>query len=298
MKITNVAIVMPISEKRRGFFSRGSSLSVNLSAIYKSITIIAWGKFCYIILSTMNTGKLEIGIIGRGRFGGLLYEQLQRALDPDVRVKAFDAKLPESDKLEDVLDSRVVFCCVPISELSSVLKQIEPITAKGTVVVDVCSVKMLPAEWMLEILPEGCEICATHPIFGPDSVRNNGDSLAGLPLVFCPVRLSAQSEDFLKGVFVDKLGVSLKEMSPEEHDRKMAYSLLYTHLVGRIGQQMEVGTTGIDTKGFEKLLEVQQYVVNDSWQLFKDMNLYNPFATEMRKKFKKALEDIESELNN
>jgi hypothetical protein len=38
-------------------------------------------------------------------------------------------------------------------------------------------------------------------------------------------------------------------------------------------------------------------VENDTWQLFSDMNRYNPFAAEVREQFKKAMEEVEKELD-
>jgi len=78
-----------------------------------------------------------------------------------------------------------------------------------------------------------------------------------------------------------KLGIDVIEMSPIEHDKHMALSQVYTHLLGRIGEEMRLKSTPLDTKGFTKTLEIQQYVVNDDEQLFLDMFKYNPFSSKI-----------------
>jgi prephenate dehydrogenase len=85
-------------------------------------------------------------------------------------------------------------------------------------------------------------------------------------------------------------------MSPEKHDELMAFSLAYTHLIGRIGERMNINNTAIDTKGFTQLLKVQEYVVNDSARIFKDMHNFNLYARKMREQFRQALTEIEEEL--
>jgi hypothetical protein len=37
-------------------------------------------------------------------------------------------------------------------------------------------------------------------------------------------------------------------------------------------------------------------VENDTWQLFEDMNHYNPYASEQRDRFRQALVEIEQSL--
>jgi prephenate dehydrogenase len=52
----------------------------------------------------------------------------------------------------------------------------------------------------------------------------------------------------------------------------------------------------IDTEGYKRLLHVLGVVENDTWQLFEDMNRYNPYATETRQAFLNAVEKIHAKL--
>jgi len=92
------------------------------------------------------------------------------------------------------------------------------------------------------------------------------------------------------------LGVHIVEMTPAQHDRYAAYSINYTHLLGRVGQLVGIAETPIDTKGFVVIRDVMQYVINDTWDLFWDMQRYDPYAIEMIEKTQTALTEIEEKL--
>ena len=47
----------------------------------------------------------------------------------------------------------------------------------------------------------------------------------------------------------------------------------------------------IDTKGYRRLMKILITVQNDTWQLFEDMNRYNPYAKETRVEFINSLID-------
>ena len=51
----------------------------------------------------------------------------------------------------------------------------------------------------------------------------------------------------------------------------------------RLLAELKLQPTLIDTHGYEKLLEVMGQTCNDSWQLFLDLQNYNPYAPKMRK---------------
>ena len=53
--------------------------------------------------------------------------------------------------------------------------------------VDVCSVKVYPVQWMRELLPASVSILPTHPMFGPDSAA---ESLKDRKIVLCPERIA------------------------------------------------------------------------------------------------------------
>jgi prephenate dehydrogenase len=240
-----------------------------------------------------------IGIIGYGRFGRLTVKNLApdfevlvhtRSLDKQADIVAAGARLVS---LPEACAQKVVILCVPISSMQETLRQIAPMVRTDAVVVDVCSVKVFPAQWMRELLPATVDILATHPMFGPDSAAV---SVAGHKIVLCPERIAPQRYAKVKQ-WLHQKGVILIETTPEEHDRKIAVSLALTHFIGRSLAEFGAQPLDIDTEGYKRLLHILGVVGNDTWQLFEDMHRYNPYAREKRRTFLKAMERIEARLD-
>ena len=160
-------------------------------------------------------------------------------------------------------------------------------------VVDVCSVKTYPVQWMQTELPASVAILGTHPMFGPDSAAGG---IAGMKIALCRVRMS--DSHYLKAVdYLTRAGLTVIETTPEEHDRQIAVSLALTHFIGRSLSAVKAGQMQIDTEGYKRLLHILDVVEHDTRQLFIDMHRYNPYAKEVRRDFMQAVEKIESELN-
>lgn len=247
--------------------------------------------------------QYTVAIIGMGRFGEILYRQLEKLNIPQLKLAAVTSRpddYPDMNviEFEEAKLADVIIPAVPISTFEETIIKLAEGINPDAVVVDVCSVKVRPIEWMKQRLPESVGICGTHPLFGPDSIKINGGSLNGLPIIVCPVRLKPMYQSLIMRL-VEVTGMDGFVMTAEQHDEKMAWSLLYFQLVGRVGDQAGVKDTGINTVGFSKLLDLQQnYALNDSWQLFQDMYKYNPYGPEMLQKVKQSLTEIETKLNS
>ena len=70
-------------------------------------------------------------------------------------------------------------------------------------------------------------------------------------------------------------------MTPDEHDRMAASSQGITHFIGRVLNESGVRSTDINTLGFNELLGVIEQTCNDSWDLFSDLQKFNPYTSEM-----------------
>jgi len=238
-----------------------------------------------------------IGIVGFGRFGRLMAHYLSpdfpvRAYDPSVRTEAMAAAGAAPAAIDDVCRSDIVILAVPISQLQALLSAIGPHLQPESLLVDVCSVKEQPVRWMQELLPETVDILGTHPMFGPDSAA---DSLEGRKIVLCPVRIAEKRLEKVKH-YLDSKGLVLIETSAEDHDRQIAVSLALTHTIGRSLAQFGAKSQVIDTEGYQRLLRILEVVENDTWQLFEDMNRYNPYAQDARQAFSTAMHAIEGKL--
>lgn len=233
---------------------------------------------------------MTVGLIGFGRLGRLLTRHFAR----DARIFVYDVKLDARKvralgaapaTLAQAAAQDVVVLCVPMDAFEDAARRLAPLLRPGALVVDTCSVKEHPVRVMKRRLPESVSLLATHPNFGPDSAT---DSLEGRKIILCRVRMTDADYRRAKRALGRK-GLDVVEMSPREHDRRMASSLVLTHFIGRGLVAYGAKTTGVDTEGYKRLLRILETVRNDSWQLFQDMNRFNAFAAPMRRRFLAAL---------
>lgn len=241
----------------------------------------------------MDLGSL--GIVGFGRFGQLAAKHLRLRLDVmvydlrDLRKRAASAGVAWGT-LDETASRDFVLLAVPISDLPACLDAVVPSLRPGALLMDCCSVKVLPVRWMLERAPESVEIVGLHPLFGP--VSGSG-GVTGLPIVVCPAR-TGRSE--MLRYFLEAAGLVVEETSPEEHDRTMAQTLVVAHFIGRGLMRSGLPETPLHTPSFDRLERMVAMVSDDSNQMFEDMNRYNPFAGEARRRVLEALLHIHREL--
>jgi arogenate dehydrogenase (NADP+) len=232
----------------------------------------------------------NVGIIGYGRFGRLWAD----VLTPHHRVRITDKSAQSTDRFvplgELCATSQTIFLCVPINQFEDCITEIAPHLKPGTTIIDVCSVKVHPSIVMKTRLGthDDLTLIATHPMFGPDSASA---SVQNLPMVTWHVAGDAGRYDEWV-TFFQELGIRTVEMSPEEHDRLAAYSQGVTHYVGRVLDKLDLQATPIDTQGFKILRSLIEQTCNDSWELFRDLQTYNPYTGEMRLRLQAALNDV------
>jgi prephenate dehydrogenase len=240
----------------------------------------------------------SIGIIGFGRFGKLAARYLSTDFfvavstrsDKQAAIEACGAR-PVS--FESACRQRIVILCMPISAMRDTLRQAAPLLREDALVVDVCSVKVYPVQWMRELLPASVSILPTHPMFGPDSAAR---SLDGRKIVLCPDRIDSHRYEKIR-TWLENQGLVVITASPQEHDEKIAVSLSLTHFIGRSLSAFGARDLDIDTEGYKRLMHILGVVSHDTWQLFEDMHTYNPYAKQKRQAFIDAMTDIHERLS-
>jgi prephenate dehydrogenase len=207
---------------------------------------------------------MRVGIVGYGRFGKLLHELLKDSYD----VVTFD----KGDDLKPLESCQAIFICVPIREFEDTIQQLAKLNLNA-VMIDTCSVKLHPVECMIKYLSNDTPIIATHPLFGPDSYFQEHTNR----MMMHPVQ-NADEQYAHWNEFFTSLNIEIIELTPDEHDRYAARSQGITHLLGRTLQKVGIEPTPIDTLGFERLLGIMNQTCNDSWDLFYDLQHYNPYT--------------------
>ena len=233
------------------------------------------------------------GIIGYGRFGKILADLLSKKYE----VRVYDIQEVAKDEgveicsLEEVLECILVFIAVPIRSFEEVIKEIATYSLYNTTIIDVCSVKVYPVEIMEKHLPEHVGIIGSHPHFGPDSYS----PFRELKVTICPFRDVYKRKNDVKEIF-ESQSITMLEMTPDEHDRMAASSQGVTHFIGRVLNESGVRSTNMNTMGFNELLGVIEQTCNDSWDLFKDLQRYNPYTNDMIDNLVGTIEKIHKQI--
>ena len=234
----------------------------------------------------------SIGIIGFGRFGKILSNILQRGFDIKIYDKNPNLKLTNIKfvSLDEIVQEKNIFIAVPIRNFKDIIKNIAP-KLNNTTIIDVCSVKMEPVKIMKSFLPKNVGIIATHPLFGPDSFNINNN----LKMMMNNTRDSYNQFKFWKNYFISQ-DINIIEMDPSEHDILASKTQGVTHFLGRVLKEFGISKTKIDTQGFSELLDLVNQTCNDSWELFSDLQLYNPYTNSVIKKLKKSTNEVSTKL--
>jgi prephenate dehydrogenase len=215
---------------------------------------------------------VDIGIIGAGRFGTYFASQLQRV--------GYDVALGN-------LTAPLVFFAVPIRSLRQALIGYRDELGPETIVADVCSVKMIPCDWLTTTLP-GRQIVGTHPLFGPDSAPV---SSAGQRAAICAMPGGERAVACVESVY-RRLGLNIVRCTPEEHDAQVARSQFLTHFIGRGAVRAGIERLALSTRTHEALMDIVDVVGHDTWELFEDMAAFNPKVPEVRAAFLTALQAL------
>ncbi|MDO8561332.1 MAG: prephenate dehydrogenase/arogenate dehydrogenase family protein [bacterium] len=242
----------------------------------------------------------KISIVGYGRFGKVLYRLLKDdfeitlySTDKVEKTADFTTATIIATDVSEVYKNDVIFYAVPIDAFESVVLSHKKYFEKRHTFIDVLSVKMHPAKVFREHLDgTGASAILTHPMFGPDSTKRGFDQL---PIILDRCSASAEVYDFWKKFFQSK-DLHVVEMSPEEHDKMAADSQGLTHFIGRLLEMYPLQSSEIDTLGTKRLLEVKDLTCNDTWQLFSNLQHYNPYTKEMRIKLGEAYDTLYNKL--
>ena len=240
----------------------------------------------------MKTGaKQTLGLIGFGQFGRLAARHRAGCFDLVVADREDAARSIEAlggrfGELEEAAACDLVVVAVPVAAMKGVFAAIAPNVKPGALVMDVASVKVLPAQWMIETLPAHADIVATHPLFGPQSAR---DGLEGLRLVLCPVRGERAHE--IKDL-AEAAGLIVSIATPEEHDREMAYVQALTHLIGRTLVNLNIPDEDLKTRSYQHLLDLCGLIGDDSFELFSAIQTLNPYAADVARAYVKQAGEL------
>lgn len=246
----------------------------------------------------------KAAIIGFGRFGKTLFRLLASDFSLLIYNRSDEAfndfplgenakRVTDVEEIFAVAEPITVFYCVSIEALAEVVAQHKQYFNENHLLVDVLSVKE-HAKSVLQsaIKGTGAQALLTHPMFGPDSSRNG---FAGLPLVIDRFKGSKKNYEFWKQFFLSK-DLIVHELTASEHDQFAAKSQAITHFIGRTLKEFGLKPTPTDTVGVRKLQEIVEQTCNDTWELFTNLQNYNPYAHKALLKYEKAFDRVYNQI--
>jgi len=192
--------------------------------------------------------------------------------DVAKKIKAEYAK----NNVQAVSHADVVMISVPINATAGVIKEVAPRMRKGSVLMDVTSVKEEPCRLMDEYAPRGVEVIGTHPIFS-----HRVGSLEGQVFVLTPVRGDKWLAWF-RG-FLARNKARLFETTPEEHDHVMAVVQGLTHYtyiaVGKTLDKLDFDikeSRKFASPVYELMLDMIGRVIGQNPALYAEIQMSNP----------------------
>ena len=229
------------------------------------------------------SAKPQLGLIGYGAFGRLTAQHLSGWFD----ILAHDPCTDDTGGTVVLTDLAAAAACpvvvlaVPVEVMAYTIAVIGPHLTPGALVLDVGSVKVLPARAMLDGLPDTVDIVGTHPLFGPQSAQGG---IAGHRIAVCAVRGDRSAR---RVAAFCRLALRLKvfRVTPEDHDREAAVVQGLTHLIARLLMAMEPLPDRMTTASFDRIMQAVDMVRHDSPAVFRAIERDNPYAADVRARF-------------
>ena len=244
---------------------------------------------------TARSDKPVLGLIGFGAFGRLIARHLSDRFD----ILAHDPAATDGEGRACLTDLATAAACpvvvlaVPVEAMAATVTAIGPHLTPGSFVIDVGSVKVLPAQLMDQGLPDHVQVVGAHPLFGPQSAC---DGIAGLRIAVCPVR-DPRPARRVAAFCRQALGLKVFLVTPEDHDREAAVVQGLTHLIARALLDMEPLPTRMTTASFDRIMQAVDMVRHDSPAVFRAIERDNPFAAEVRQRFFDLAEKARADLD-
>ncbi len=201
------------------------------------------------------------------------------------------------DNKKAASQSKVVIIAVPIEHTEYVLREVAPSMTKGSLLMDVTSVKETPSYLMQELTKEGVDFLPAHPMFGP-RIR----SLEGQVIVLTPL----QKNEWFRRVlnFLEDEKVRVLVTTPEKHDEMMSVVQVLTHFayisIASTIEQMEVDvkeSRKFASPIYNLMVDTISRIVAQNPYLAYSIQTQNHYADKARSAFIKTVQDLEKDLN-
>ncbi|MFA0847257.1 MAG: prephenate dehydrogenase [Methanobacterium formicicum] len=199
-----------------------------------------------------------------------------------------------SSNTQAASSAQVVIVAVPIEFTPQTIKEVAPHLQEGALLVDVTSVKELPAQIMQETVPTGVEVLPTHPMFGP-RIR----SLEGQVIVLTPQNRGNWYPRVVE--FLKSEQARILETTPEFHDRMMSIVQGLTHFayiaIASTIEKMEVDikeSRKFSSPVYSLMLDMIARIVAQNPYLYYSIQTQNRYIPEVHETFLETFTHLKS----
>jgi prephenate dehydrogenase len=182
---------------------------------------------------------------------------------------------------DEIRIADMVVVSVPIPETAKVCGEISPIMKKGSLLVDLSSIKEPITREVLKKIPPGVEYLSMHQMFP------GLEDWEGQNVILCPVRCSKKWLDLFREMLA-KEGAAVHIMTPYEHDEETAVTQVARHILTlAFGDYLETyhrkKEFATATPEFKRLLEAFESLKSQKEMVYSIQRM-NRFGKEERKR--------------
>lgn len=190
---------------------------------FKTVSIIGVGLIGGSLALALKDKKLVNKIIGYGRNEQRLKEALKLGI-----IDSYTTFLKEASEAE------LIVLATPVGLFEKIIIEMLDYLKKGTIIIDVGSVKESIVNTIETMLPIGVSFVGTHPIAGSDKTGfeyANKDLFKKAKVIITPTENTDKSALEKVSKLWQKIGAVVELMSPEQHDKIYALVSHLPHLI-------------------------------------------------------------------
>ena len=194
--------------------------------------------------------------------------------------------------------SDMLIISVPIQHTSNVIREVAPFMKKGSVMIDVTSVKEEPSKTMAEVLPDSIEYIPTHPIFGPRTTN-----LDNQVIVLTPDRKGKWYDKVYK--YLESKNMRVIETTAEKHDFMMSIVQVLTHFsfISTASAIEKLKVDLAETEDYESpiynlMIDMIARIVSQNPYLTYNIQSMNLNGPKIRNTFANAVIELRDVINN
>lgn len=194
--------------------------------------------------------------------------------------------------------SDMLVISVPINNTVSVIREVGPFMRKGSVMVDVTSIKEEPLRAMEESLPENVEYIPTHPVFGPRTTELDNQIIVLTP---------TKKGEWYKRVhdYLESKNMRVIETTAEHHDYMMSIVQVLTHFsfISTASAMEKLKVDINETEDYESpiynlMIDMIARIVSQNPYLTYYIQSMNNNGPKIRKVFSEAVDELRDAIDS